>query len=59
MCSSGGGGGDGQLRLSNIYADHMVFQVTIMGPATLECHDLYFNCKEFLIVYRVVCIAMS
>ena len=30
ICSSGGGGEDGKLRLSNIYADHMVFQVMMM-----------------------------
>ena len=30
ICSSGGGGQDGKLRLSNIYADHMVFQVVMI-----------------------------
>ena len=30
ICSSGGGGQDGKLRLSNIYADHMVFQVAMI-----------------------------
>ena len=37
ICSSGGGGEDGKLRLSNIYADHMVFQVL-----TLSCTLLVF-----------------
>ena len=38
ICSSGGGGEDGKLRLSNIYADHIVFQVVIitcMGLVTI------------------------
>ena len=46
ICSSGGGGEDGKLRLSNIYADHMVFQVVIITffgsgyHLNLLCHGI-------------------
>ena len=39
ICSSGGGGEDGKLRLSNIYADHMVFQVVI-----ITCTGFGYTC---------------
>ena len=48
ICSSGGGGQDGKLRLSNIYADHMVFQVAMIISAIVFAQTSILNFTYFL-----------